>query len=60
MKTYHVIVSGIRLSDGKPYKLETTCEAHSVKEAESHIMDYDWDDAATMLINIWPVESVGV
>jgi hypothetical protein len=56
MRLYHVVITGIKKSDGGSYKLETCCEAESIKEVESTIFDYDWSDAETMLINIWPAE----
>lgn len=56
MLTYRVIVTGIKLSDGTSFKLETTCEVASAKEVLEVLADYDWADARTMVVNIWPQE----
>lgn len=58
MNLYHVIVTGVKCSDGKLYRLRFSTQAASLKEAQDHVWDYDWADALTMLVSVFPAEDV--
>lgn len=56
MIMFKIIVTGTKLSDGKQYKLEYRTQAETTRQAEASVGEYDWDDAATMVVSIFPEE----
>lgn len=57
MQLYHVIVTGVKRSDGKLYRLRFRTQTESLKEAYDSVGAYDWSDAHTMLVSVFPDEA---